>query len=93
MFTYLQKVIADLAGNPRSHAFINVTSSLSLCIGFLSCTFALILGRTVSEGIVLGLASCLVVLSGHNYRVAKNKEAENSTTAQSEADADNTPRQ
>ena len=74
MLSYLKRLIEDVAGNPRSYAFINITSALSLQVGFLSCTLALILGRTVSEGIILGLASCLVVLSGHNYRVAKNNE-------------------
>ena len=71
MFTYLQKVIADATGNPRSHVFINICATVSLCAGFLSSTTALIIGKDVSEGIVLGLASCLVVLAGHNYRVAK----------------------
>ena len=93
MFSYLQKVINDRDGNPRSFAFINITSALSLCIGFLCATGALLFGHSPGEGIVLGLASCLVILSGHNYRVAKNKESENSASAQSETDVDNTPRQ
>ena len=76
MFDYLQKVIADAKGNPRSNVFISVLAGITLCVGFLFSTGALIAGTPISEGIILGLAAIIAGLAGHNYRVAKQEKKE-----------------
>lgn len=76
MFSYLSKVIADAKGNPRSNVFISVLAGITLCIGFLFSTGALIAGSPISEAIILGLAGIIAGLAGHNYRVAKQEKKE-----------------
>lgn len=77
MFEYLKKVIEDgNTGTPSSKRWVLVISTISLCIGFLSATFALLFGVDVSDTIILGLGTVLAGLSGSSYISTKNKEVE-----------------
>lgn len=79
MFQYLQKVIADAKGNPRSNVFISVLAGITLCVGFLFSVGFLVTGNPISDAVVLGLAGIIAGLAGHNYRVAKNKEKDDAS--------------
>lgn len=72
MFEYLKKVIEHpKTKSPRTHSFIAVISTLSLCTGFLTSVGTHLIGRSVSESIILGLAGILATLAGANYAVGK----------------------
>lgn len=77
MFQYLQKVIADAKGNPRSNVFISVLAGITLCVGFLFSVGFLVTGNPISDAVVLGLAGIIAGLAGHNYRVAKQEKKDN----------------
>lgn len=79
MFQYLQKVIADAKGNPRSNVFISVLAGITLCAGFLFSVGFLVTGNPISDAVVLGLAGIIAGLAGHNYRVAKQEKKDNAS--------------
>lgn len=77
MLEYLKKVIENpKTKSPRTHSFVTIISSISLCVGFLSSTGAHLFGAEVSESIILGLAGILATLAGANYAVGKMKREE-----------------
>lgn len=78
MFDYLKSVIQDAnTKSPSTHRYIAVLSSVSLSIGFLFCTGALIVGQPISDAVILGLAGILAALGGGTYTANKiNKKGE-----------------
>lgn len=75
MFNYLKRVIEDgSTKTPSSKRWAFVISTISLNIGFLAVTGAMLFGVVVSDAVVLGLAGILAGLTGGAYTYAKKCE-------------------
>lgn len=75
MFDYLKRVIEDgSTKTPSSKRWAFVISTISLNIGFLVVTGAMVFGVVVSDGVVLGLATILAGLTGGAYTYTKKCE-------------------
>jgi hypothetical protein len=76
MFNYIQQVIADpITKSPSAHRYVMLLACWSLCLGFIVSTSALLLDKSASDTLVLGLASILAGLAGTGYWKAKTVES------------------
>ena len=67
----------DLSHVASSRRFVLLTSSITLCLGFIICVVAILCGYDVSSELILGLAAIISTLAGTTYTTTKLKEIKN----------------
>lgn len=71
MLSFIKSLMYNNPGSPSSARWVMIISAISLNVGFLSCTAALLFGASVPESIILGLGGILATLAGVTYGTNK----------------------